>query len=83
MPLRTLKYKVGDQLFDSKQSAVQHAAANGGSPERIIVETDHLVGVTSQDDGKPDVQVVVEADALETTVEEVPKKRGPGRPRKT
>lgn len=43
MPLRQLKHKVGDQLFDTKQAAVEYAAANGGTPEKIIVETDQFI----------------------------------------
>lgn len=43
MPLRQLKFKAGDQLFNSKQAAVEYVAANGGTWERVVIETDMMV----------------------------------------
>lgn len=43
MPLRQLKHKVGDRIFETKQDAIAYAAENGGTPEKIVVETDQFI----------------------------------------
>lgn len=43
MPTRQLKYKVGSQILETKQAAVEYAAEHGGIPEKIVVEIDAFV----------------------------------------
>lgn len=73
MPLRQMKFKVGSQIFETKQDAFNYASENGGFPEKIIVETDQLVEISNTEDAEPE---------SEETTEDAPTKRGRGRPRK-
>ncbi len=77
MPTRQLKHKVGGQLFDTKQAAIAYAAENGGIPEKIIIEVDLISDPETEAPETPTADVEV------TPEEEAPKRRGPGRPRKT
>lgn len=76
MPLRQMKHKVGNKIFETKQQAFEYAAQHGGQPEKIIVETDQLVQVSPKEETpEPEPEI-------EETTEDAPKKRGRGRPAK-